>query len=49
LQVHRLGGAVDGAALLPASIEDGANEGAALIRSAALPVDLYFSAATPNS
>lgn len=44
-----LGGAVDGAEAQPATAEDSATEGAAPIRSAALPVDLYFSATTPNS
>ncbi len=44
-----LGGAADGAEAQPATIEDTHLEGAAPIRSAALPVDLYFSAATPNS
>lgn len=44
-----LGGAVDGAEALAAVIEDSAIEGGQTLRSAAVPVDLYFSAATPNS
>ena len=44
-----LGGAVDGATVLPASIEDGATEGAVLIRSAALPITLIFTAAHPHA
>jgi len=44
-----LGGAVDGAAVVPASIEDSVPEGAAPIRSAALPITLIFSAAHPHA
>jgi hypothetical protein len=44
-----LGGAADGAEAQPATIEDTRIEGGQTLRAAALPVDLYFSAATPNS
>ena len=44
-----LGGAVDGAEAQAALIEDSAIEGGQTLRVAVLPVDLFFSAATPNS
>ena len=43
-----LGGAVDAAAVQPAQLEDSAPEGAAPIRSAALPIALIITAPHPH-
>lgn len=45
----RIGGAVDGATVQPAAVEDSTTEGAAPLRSAALPITLIFTAAHPHA